>query len=159
MVISVYVTDFLLQHCVSCCLDPRTLARRQRSILAETVNPILLAAASETPFEFCRALCRTSSDSLAPNAANQYRAEQRFCFGRAPDARAAPASATVLAQADARARRDDKLARGVGLPDDWLKQWLFASAGTLPAASWPLVLGMPLLLVLLGQLRRLLSYG
>ena len=82
------------EPCVSCCLDPTTLQRRIDTVLDSSVNPILLRSAGNAfgsvyshlrrlrSTEFCRSLCRTSSDSVVGE--NRYRSELKYCYGGDP---------------------------------------------------------------------------
>jgi hypothetical protein len=68
------------EHCVSCCLAPAArAAERLRSEPRGLGKPETGLWA--TPFELCRAACRTSSRSTAHE--NAFIAERRFCFSEA----------------------------------------------------------------------------
>jgi len=67
------------EFCVSCCLDPA------KEDLRNEVQQVLDAKSlgvedfsSLSPFEYCRAICRTSSKSIYSQ--NQYRNDDKYCY-------------------------------------------------------------------------------
>jgi len=69
----------IYEFCVSCCLDPAK--EDLRNEVQQTLDAKSLGFedfSTLSPFDYCRAICRTSSKSI--HSQNQYRIDEKFCY-------------------------------------------------------------------------------
>jgi len=64
---------------VACCLGPAYNSIRKEVLSKSPDIRLKKPAIIQDDFEFCRAICRTSSKSLV--GVNRYRSDEKYCFG------------------------------------------------------------------------------